>query len=283
MGVRIVTDSTAYLKKELLKEYDITVVPLTVNFPDISFPETEISNEEFYAMMDKSEKAPTSSQPSLHELKKAFRQIVEEGHAVLGIFISSVLSGTYNAALTAKAMVLEECPQAIIEIIDSKVTTMQMGYAVLAAARVAGSGSSLQEAIEAALEINRKSRLLFIPKTLEYLRKGGRIGGASALIGTLLQVKPILTLLDGKVVVFDKVRTTEKAWKKILDVFWEDVRKKGIGEVTVHHINCDEEARQIARELESVLGVKVPAHPIGPVLGLHTGPGTIGLAYYTKE
>jgi DegV family protein with EDD domain len=283
VGVRIVTDSTAYLKKELLEEYDITVVPLTVNFSDISFPENEISNEKFYAMMDKSEKVPTSSQPSPHNLKEAFRRIVGEGHDVVGIFISSVLSGIYNAALAAKTMVLDEYPEAVIEIIDSKVTTMQMGYAVLAAARAAARGAGWQEAADAAREVNKKSRLLFVPKTLEYLRKGGRIGEASALIGTLLQIKPILTLVDGRVTVLDKVRTMEKAWKRILELFWEDVKQRGIGEVTVHHINCEDQVREIAAELEAGLGIKVPTHPIGPVIGIHAGPGTLGIAYYTRE
>lgn len=281
--IKIVTDSTAYLPNHLLKEYDITVVSLNVNFESESFAETDILVEHFYEKMATSSKTPTSSQPTLNDLVIAFESIVKEGSSVVGIFLSSLMSGTYATALISKKMVLEKYPDARIEIIDSKSNCMEMGFAVLEAARVAKAGKSFLEVCDAVLNVIAKSRFLFVPETLEYLKKGGRIGGASALIGSVLQIKPILTVIDGKTSVYDKIRTKKRAVERILNTFFEDIKQKGLGEVVVHHINCESEGLEIARKIQAKLGVEVELTSIGPVIGLHVGPGTVGLAYYTKN
>lgn len=283
MTLKVVTDSTAYLDQFIQRDLGIRVVSLSVNFENVSFKEQDITNEDFYPLMDKSTKIPTSSQPSPLDFYEVFLPIVEQGHDIIGIFISSKLSGTYYSALTARNMVLEKYPQARIELLDSNATAMQLGYSVLVAARAAKSGGSLEEVVLLTRGVIENSRMYFVPRTLEYLKKGGRIGGAGALLGTLLQVKPILFLEDGKVTVLDKVRTFEKAIDRVRTIFAEDLKNIGVGEVAIVHINAEAEAQQLAEKLRSEYRVLPTINFIGPVIGLHAGPGTIGIAYYIKS
>ena len=160
---------------------------------------------------------------------------------------------------------------------------MQLGYAALAAAKAAKSGKTIQEVVAAANEVILHSRFLFTPDTLTYLKKGGRIGNASALLGTLLQIKPILTVNDGKTTVFTKVRTKKKAIEALINGLMEDLKERDLGEVIVHHINCPDEGTALAKKLSETLHHPVQIQSIGPVIGAHVGPGSIGLAYYTVE
>lgn len=281
MAVKIITDTTAYIANETLQELDITQISLSVNFEDASFKEIAISNTEFYELMANNPKVPTSSQPSPVDFYEAFLRIVESGDQVVGIFISTDLSGTYYSAFTARNMILEKYPLAQIELIDSRITTMAMGYSVIAGARAAREGLPLEAVVAEINKVISKSKLYFVPKTLEYLKKGGRMGGATALMGTLLQIKPILTVADGKVAVYDKVRTSEKAIAKLLDTFTEDHRQFRVKGITILNINCPEEARKVAAQVAEISGLKAEIGSIGPVIGLHVGPGTLGLAYHT--
>lgn len=282
MAVKIITDSTAYLNRNILKELDITEISMTVNLEDGSFLETELSNAEFYKMIEGNKAIPTSSQPSPLVFYDNFLRLVKEGHEVLSILISSELSGTYSSALQARRMVLEEIPEARIEIIDSRTTVAQLGLMALSAARAAREGASIEETMEKANSVFSRSKLFFIPRTLEYLKRGGRIGEAASLLGTILQVKPILTV-SGAVSVYAKVRTFEKAVKHMLQIFEEDYQTCGIEEIAVHHINSPVECEQLLlQELKNKTEREILISPIGPVIGLHVGPGTLGLAYITK-
>ncbi len=281
MKIKIVTDSTSYLPQEYRDEYNIDLVSLNVTFGTESIREMEIDNETFYQRMAKSPEIPFSSQPTLQELYKAFAEPVQSGAAVVGIFMSSGLSGTYQTALMVRDMVLEKHPEGVIEVIDSKTTAMEMGFVVLAAAKAAQAGQALAGVLDQAWQVMKKTRFLFTPEVLEYLRKGGRIGGAQALLGALLQIKPILTVLEGKAAVFDKVRTKGRALEEMIRVFLEDVKAKGLGEIVVHHINNEHDGMKLVAMIEKSLGIKASILPIGPVVGLHVGPGTVGLAYYT--
>lgn len=282
MGIKIVTDSTANLDGKTLAEYDIKVVSLSVIFADTSFKEVEITNDEFYSLMARSSKVPTSSQPSPTDFYVVFKDIILSGDSAVGIFISSGLSGTYFSALTAKKMILEDYPQAQIELIDSRTTIMEMGYAVLAAAKSARDGENLEGVVKEANRVLQRARLYFVPKTLDYLKKGGRIGGASALLGTLLKVRPVLRVADGKVAVWDKVRTFEKALSTIMAQLEKDHKETGIAEVTVHHINNINESEHLALSIRDAYQINVRIGAISPVIGLHVGPGTLGIAYYLK-
>lgn len=284
MAVKILTDSTSYITEEVLKELDIRRVSLSVKFEDESFKEVEIDNNSFYEKME-AKGIPMSSQPSIGELKEEMIKVVEEGDSVLCVFISSDMSGTYSSAHMVRDMVLEEFPKAQIEILDSRSNCMQLGYAAIVAARAAKEGKSLEE-IKAVAEANiRRSRFLFVPDTLQYLKKGGRIGTASALLGSILKITPILTVEDGKTSVFTKVRTKKNAVNAMVDKMLEDINRYGIGEITVHHINYIEGAKELADKIRSTMAsdIDIQICDIGPVIGLHVGPNTVGIAYYTEK
>jgi DegV family protein with EDD domain len=281
MAVKIVTDSTSYISEELKKTYDISVASLSVIFQNEEFKEIHIENESFYEKLDKSKSIPTSSQPSLDEMYNILEKQVRDSNEVVGVFLSSDMSGTYSNACLAKSMILENYPNALIEIIDSRSNCMQLGFAVLTAAKAAQQGKSIDEVASIVKDNIKRSRFLFIPDTLEYLKKGGRIGGASAMLGTIFQIKPILTVVDGKTEVFNKVRTKKRAIKTMIDKFIEDTTKHGLGEVMIHHINDVEGALAFAKMVEESIGKKIEIGPIGPVIGTHVGPGALGIAYYT--
>ena len=281
--VKVVVDSTSYIPKETLIENDISVVSLNVLLNGKSYREVDLENEFFYKEMNESKEIPKSSQPSVEEIKEVFTNIAKSGFDIVGIFISSKMSGTYSTAHLVREMVLEEYPETNIELIDSESNCMQMGFSAIQAARAAKRGENVEKVVEEAKKVINTSKFLFVPDTLKYLKKGGRIGGASALFGTILQIKPILTVQNGETSVYEKVRTKKKAIEVILKKVLDDMTEKGLGEVIVHHINCEEEGLEIAKKLENELKIPVKIQPIGAIIGLHVGPGSIGVAYYTKK
>ncbi len=284
MAVRIVTDSTSYLPAADRERHGIAVVTLSVNFGTETYPEDGLDSRWFYERMAAEAEVPTSSQPSVSDLAEAFRAIVAAGDEVCGVFISSEMGGTFATAAIARDHVREEYPDAAIELVDSRSNCMQLGFAALEAARAAEAGASLAEVAAAARAVTTRSRFLFVPHTLDYLRKGGRIGGASALLGSLLQIRPVLTVTDGKTDVWGKVRTKRRALTEIADAVAALGEKGGgVEEVVVHHIDDEDEGRILASLLTERLGREVPVSPIGAVIGLHVGPGTAGAVVRTRE
>lgn len=282
MAIKIVTDSTSYIPEEFINKYDISVVSLNVIMNGESIKEVDLDNETFYSKMEESTEIPSSSQPSPDEIYNTFENIIKEGNSIVGIFISSDMSGTVSSANLIKNMLLEKYPTAHIEIVDSRSNCMQMGYVAIEAAKAAAAGKSMEEVIDVCTSVINNSRFLFTPDTLDYLKKGGRIGGASALLGTLFQIKPILTVCDGKTTVFTKVRTKKKAVDTLVTTLVNDLQGKELGGVIVHHINCQDEGLSLAAKIKKQLGVDVQIDTIGPIIGLHVGPGSIGVAYFTK-
>lgn len=280
MTIKIVTDSTSYIPKQYIDEYGISVVSLNVILNGDSYREVELSNETFYEKMKQAKEIPTSSQPAPGEISDIFKRIISSGDSILGIFLSSDMSGTVSSANLVKDMILEEYPEGRIEIIDSRTNCMQLGYVVLEAAKAAKEGKSMEEVIDIASKVINSSRFIFTPETLEYLKKGGRIGGAAALLGNILQIKPILTVKDGKTTVLTKVRTKKKAIDSIINILEEDMSSRELRGITVHHINCYNEGVLLANKIQEKLGIDVNIESIGPVIGLHVGPGSIGIAYY---
>lgn len=282
MTVKIVTDSTSYINDELTKRYDISITSLSVIFGNEEFKEIDIKNESFYEKLDKSASFPTSSQPSLDDMYNNIEKHIKNNNEVVGVFLSSDMSGTYSNACLAKDMILENYPNALIEIIDSRSNCMQLGYAALTGAKAAQEGKAIDEVVRLVKDNIKRSRFLFIPDNLDYLKKGGRIGGASALLGTIFQIKPILTVEGGKTELYNKVRTKKRAIQAMIDKFIEDTTNHGLGEVMVHHINDVEGALAFAKIVEEYIGKKVYIAPIGPVIGTHVGPGALGIVYYTN-
>ncbi|MGE5397289.1 MAG: DegV family protein [Chitinophagales bacterium] len=281
MGVKVLTDSTSYILPELARDLDITVIPLSVQFPDESFKETEVDFNYFYAKIKKDNVIPVSSQPSLGDITTAFENIVAKGDDVVAVFISSEMSGTYHSALTAKQIILEKYPHAAIEIIDSRTNCMALGLPVIEAARIAKAGHSLENVAEKAKHIIQRVNFCFIPAGLEYLRKGGRIGGAAALLGSILKITPILFVEKGKTAVLKKARGYRTALEDMLARVDKDFINCGLNHVVVHHIQCHARGMELAERLKEKYGFEVPVVPIGPVIGLHVGPGAIGIVYST--
>lgn len=283
MKVKLVTDSTSYIDENTLKELDIKTVNLTVNFPDESFTESLVPYDYFYKKIEKSSTIPTSSQPTLGEIYNTFKEIVCRGEAVLGVFLSSKMSGTYATALSAKQMILEKYPNAIIHIMDSKTNCMAMGIQVIEGAIVARAGKKMEEVIQTVEYVSKRVQFLFVPASLQYLIKGGRIGGASALIGSLLQIRPILYVNDGMTDVMSRIRGTHKAINHMLNILNDDAKNYGLRHLMVHHIYDAKQGNNLAEKLAAQYNRQVSALPVGPVIGAHVGPGTVGIVYSTSK
>jgi len=283
MPVRVVTDSVASIPAEEARAAGIEVVTLYVNDGERHEADVDIEHEAFFRRLADVRTLPTSSQPSIEALADAFRRAVAGGSHALGVFISSKMSGTIETARMAAELVRAEDPGARIELIDSGSNSMQEGLVAIAAATTASAGAAIEACIDAALETARRTRYLFSPASLEYLRRGGRIGSASALLGQLLQVKPILTVQDGETATFAKVRTEKRALAEMARVFAEDVSRHGLRRAVVHYIGDAAPAVAFAREsIEPVAGSAVEVVPVSAVIGLHVGPA-VGIVYETER
>lgn len=282
MSVKILTDSTSYINKDICLDLDITSSPLYVTFGEDSFKETSISNDDFYKRME-SEGIPISSQPPVGELLLAMKNILDQGHDLVAVFLSASMSGTFTSASLIKQALKEEYKDSKIAILDSKSNSMQLGFAAIAGAKAAADGGSFEEVVEAVEANIERSRFLFVPENLNYLNKGGRIGGAGTLFGNALRITPVLTVKDSETSIFKTVRTKRRAIKVMVEKLMEDHENAQVQAIAIHHINCLTEAQELENDLKELLDVDTHIANIGPVIGLHVGPGALGLAYYTKE
>jgi len=283
VAIRIVTDSTSYIPAPQLAEFGITVVPLSATLGGVTREEPDIDPEAFYRQMRDTGEFPTSSQPSVAAMVDALETPVTAGDEVCAVLLSSRMSGTFETALMARDQIVERHPDARIEVVDSMSNCMEEGFAVLAAARAARDGASMPDVVAAAESTIARTRWLFTPASLEYLRMGGRIGNAAALIGSLLQVRPILTVVDGVTASVRSVRTQRRAFEAIADKVAEDAREYGLVEAVVHHILAEAEGSALAALIHERTGVMPRVQEIGPAIGLHVGPGTAGVVYRTRD
>jgi len=283
MGITVFTDSTSYIDDETRHLLNIQVLQLSVHFPDESFKENEVEHSYFYRKIEQTGIIPTSSQPSQGEFLNAFRDCLDRGDEILGIFISSAMSGTCSTARSTRERLLQEYPGARIEIVDSYTNCMALGLQVIAAAEVVKAGGSMEDALKAAADTRSKIHFCFVPETLEYLKKGGRIGTASALLGTILKIRPILTvdMEKGMTHLLEKTRGNAAAIRRMLEMLEEQHCRNGLKHLIVHHINAADRGRQLRDALAEKYQIPVRLCSIGPVIGLHTGLGTIGLVYCT--
>lgn len=283
MSVRVVVDSTSYIPKDMRDELDIDVVSLAVVFPEGAVRELDVDDAGFYRRLSSEGKIPTSTQPTPAEMEQAFLAALDAGHDVVGVFISSDMSGTFSSAELAARGIRESRPDAVIELVDSRSNSMQLGMAALSAARAARDGADAAACAAAARETMLRTRFLFTPHTLEYLRLGGRIGTASAFLGTMLQIRPILTVEHGITEAFDKVRTRRRALELIVETFRADVEKYGFRDAFIHHIDDPAEGQALADMCEPIAGRPLQIVPIGAVIGLHVGPATVAVVYETEQ
>lgn len=283
MSVTVVTDSVSSIPAVDAEALGIDIVSLYVNDGDSNQREVDMDVDDFYRRLTDMKALPTSSQPSIESLVSAFRTAVEHGFDVVGVFISNKMSGTFDTAMIAADMVRNDYPGACIELVDSRSNSLQEGFAALAAAQAARAGETLERCAQAARDTIDRTRFLFTPASLDNLRKGGRIGGASALIGSLLQIRPILTVERGETQTFAKVRTPARALAEIARQFADDVAQHGLVRVVVHYIGDAAPAERFATEfIEPIAGSAVRVLPVSPVVGVHVGQA-VGLVYQTER
>jgi DegV family protein with EDD domain len=277
--VAIVTDSTAYLPKDWIEQYHISIIPLTVVWGDeILRDGIDIQPAKFYERLLKSKLMPTTSQVTPAAMMETFQPLLEQGYDVLSIFLSSKFSGTGQSAIQARDMIDGGAQR--IAIVDSFLTTMAMGWPVLTAARAAQAGEDLAECQKVAENACKNSGVLFVVETLEFLRRGGRIGGASALLGTALNIKPVLEMRDGKIESVEKIRTKQKAIQRMLDLATERIDSRTPVRVAVTHANSEADASSLLQQAsERFNPVETIISPLSPVIGTHAGPGTVALNY----
>jgi DegV family protein with EDD domain len=275
--IKIVTDSTNYLPPDEIKKHDIRVVPLNVHFgEDRVFQEgVTIDNDQFYAMLAEAPELPTTSQPSPGQFLQVFSELINAGHDVLCIVISSKLSGTYQSALDAKSML----PDAHILVVDTYSVASPLGLMVVTAAEMAARGCTMDEIVARVDQMRRDMKVYFVVDTLEFLQKGGRIGAARAFLGTLLKVKPILILDDGVVKPLDQVRTKRKAIQRLLSELESHVSPGQPVQAIAMHAQVPDEVRELEAEVRRHFNCQRTIFgEVGPVVGTHTGPGLLGAA-----
>ncbi|WNF35499.1 DegV family protein [Bacillaceae bacterium IKA-2] len=278
-NVKIVTDSTADIPSTLVKKLNITVVPLNVIFGQQETYEdgVDIDAKQFYQKLESTNVIPTTSQPTPHQFEKVYKEISvkDPDTKIISIHISSKLSGTYQSAFIACDMVKDQIE---VTIIDSKKASYGIGLIVVEMAKLADNGASYEECMERLEQLLKETKIYFIVDTLNYLQKNGRIGKASAIFGSLLKIKPILSLNeDGEVFPYDKVRGQKKALGKMYQILEQEFGDKLI-HVAVLHANSLEFANQVSLEMESRFKIDSKIiTDIGPVIGAHVGPGTIGI------
>lgn len=274
----IVTDSTADIPADLVKKYDIRIVPLRVMFGSESYQDgVEITPGEFYKRLVASPQMPTTSQPSPADFASVYEEIMKEqpGCAILSIHLSSAMSGTYQSALLGVSMMEDEA--ADIQVWDSKSASYGFGMFAVHAAKLAKEGKSPEEIAAGIEELRSKRKLYFLVDTLEYLQKGGRIGKASAVLGTLLNIKPILSIdQEGVIFPVDKVRGRKKATSRMIELFQRDLAGVTNINVSVGHTADPAQVEDFLKQLSEVFTVQeVVMTEIGAVIGTHVGPGTI--------
>jgi DegV family protein with EDD domain len=280
LKVAIATDSTANIPPDLVEKYNIHVIPQCLNWEDQTYLDgIDITQSEFYARLEDAKELPTTSQPSPGEFHEFFSKLAEDHDAIVGIFLSEFLSGTIASATAA----VEKMPEFPIEVVDSRSTSMGLGFMVLAAARSLEEGKSSTEAAGIAEAMKPDTHAIFVVQTLEFLHRGGRIGGARRLLGSMLSIKPVLHLEDGKIEPLASVRTKRKALAHVLDHIAADIAGKGAFHASVIHAAASQEAAVFSEQVrERFSPVELFTTELSPVVGTHTGPGLVGLGYYTE-
>jgi DegV family protein with EDD domain len=279
--IAVVTDSSAFIPAEESQGLDIHVIPLWMFWDGDRIQDgVDLTPEQFYARLKASDTIPTSSQPSAGEFSEFFKRLAPQYDGIAAVLVSSQLSGTVASAQAA----VEDLPDIPIEVVDTLGVSMSLGFCVLAAAKKAADGGSLEDVAEAARRMSKRVHFLFVVDTLEYLHKGGRIGGAKALFGTALSIKPLLHFLDGRIEPLMQVRTKKKAIQTMLEQAAERLDGRQMVEAALLDIDVPEEGDRVAEMVAAAFpGVRLIRSTVSPVVGTHAGPGTIGLAFFGEE
>lgn len=283
--VKIVTDGTSSMTPEMGEQYGVHVVPLYVIFGEDTYVDgVDLSSDEFYRLLKTSPQLPTTSQPTAEDFVRVYTTLWEampdeEGNALISVHGSLKMTATVNSARAAA----KRLPEIPIHVIDSQSISMGLGLMAIAAARAAEEGHSAAEIVKLIEKLIQEIKIVFTVETLEYLHKGGRIGGATALIGSLLNIKPILCVEDGQVEPLEKQRSRRRAIRCVLDHMAEGIGSSECVHAAVLHCNAAKEAQALIDQVADRFNcVELFAAETGPTIGTHGGPGTVGVAYYTE-
>ena len=279
MTVKIVTDSSADLPAQLAEELGITVVPLYVRFGENVYRErVDISEDGFYQRLQHDPIHPSTIQPNPQDFANVYQKLSPEADGIVSIHISSKLSGTCNSALQGKEMIEKKCP---IEVVDSQVITVGLGLICMAAATVAKAGGSVQQVVDEVEKIIPNIHLLGLMDTLKYLALGGRIGKAKALLGSVLNVKPLITLHEGEVVPAGQARTRAKGIERLFDFV---KNATNIEDLAIAYSTTPDEAQALAERIGSIFPKElIKLARLGTTLGVHGGPGFLTVAFREKR
>lgn len=279
-GVKIVTDSGASLPEEIVKKYDIGVVPLSVQFGTKTYREgVDLSIEEFYRKLE-GPVHPTTSQPAPGDFVEVYKNVAQKARSIISIHITSKASGTYQVAELGAEFARSTIPGVDIEVVDSLSASIGQGFLVMAAAEAAEQNKTKEEILRRVHDLRPKIRLLGAIRTLKYLRKSGRIHRGQALIGTLLSIKPLITIKDGVVEVIERARTFPAALDRIMELTKESAGDAWV-RLAVGHSNARDEAMKFCNELKRNLRCREAiVNEIGACLAAHGGPGIIGVAWH---
>ncbi len=274
--VAILTDSTSYLPETVREQYRITVIPLSLIWEEDTYADgVDITPEEFYNRLESSASLPSTSQPSVAAFETAFQDLLDRGKDILAILISSGISGTVHSAQQAKKLLDTDR----IRVVDSKTAGMASGLHIIAAARAAEAGESLAACAETALNAQEQTDVVFAVDTLEYLHKGGRIGGAKRFLGSMLNIKPILEMRDGRIEPVDQVRTHKRALDRMIELTRDRSAEERPLRMAIMHSNVPDQAEQLQGTVEQLFSPEeIFLSELSPVIGTHVGPGTLAIA-----
>ncbi len=277
--IAFVTDSTAYIPSELCIQNNISVAPQILIWGGQTYRDgVDIQPDEFYARLKTAKIMPTTSQVSIQTLQIMFKELVDQDFDVIGIFVSSKFSGTLQSASQGREALGSQAEK--VHLIDSRSTAMAMGFQVLTVARAAQAGASLRDCLSLAEKVRDHTGVYFAVDTLEFLHRGGRIGGGARFIGTALNMKPVLAVLDGRVEAVERIRTKGKAIDRMIELVQEQVKgKSNIRLAALHAHSAAEAASLLVKATRQIGAVESILTEVSPVVGTHAGPGTVGLAY----
>jgi len=278
--VKIVADTLACLPKDFASQNDIPVISQVINFGNESYLEgIDMDMPTFMQKLRTSKELPKTAAPPVELFINAFNHLVPQGEPILCIHPSAEVSGTVRSALTAAA----EFPGADIRVIDTRLVGTPLGSLVQLACAWAKEGVDAGTIEQRLLEMSPRCRIYFMVETMEYLARGGRIGGATALMGSLLQIKPILTFTQGRVDQFEKERTHRAALKRLKQLVIDQYPRQGLGYLTVMHADALEEAKLLADDLGKALRLsEVPIGDLPPAVATHGGPGVLGVGFFVE-
>lgn len=279
--VKIITDTTSCLSPQIAQKYHIPVIPQIINIGEESFYEgVDIDIDEFMRRLKSSSSLPKTAAPPPELFVEEFHRLAPLGEPILCIHPSAEVSGTVRSALVAA----QSFPKADIRVIDTRVVASPLGTMVQLAAEWAEAGIDADTIVARIEDMSRKCRVYFLVDTLEYLARGGRIGGASALLGSVLQIKPILRMHNGKVDQFERERTHKRAVARLKDIVREQIAPDGAGYLTVLEAGARPQADQLARDLSQIVKQpQVTVYDMPPAIVTHGGPGILGVGFFVKE